>query len=184
MLWASQMSTLSAQPFHTPTSNFTFSPSQTRLNKPFHFSVGPCEIALFPHDLHFYSLVICKEDLIRSFLSTHKVSVTMGMQGAPLLRGTEARSIVARDNSCLYLWQANRLIKGGHVCFCARYLALSKHCHISTPQPSQTQHFLPSCVERGPGICWTCPTPPTPPRPQALAKLPVALKECVLNWEI
>lgn len=65
-----------------------------------------------------------------------------------VLRGTEACSIVARDNSCLYLWQANRLIKGSHVCFCARYLALSKHHHISTPQPSQTQHFLPYCGGR------------------------------------
>lgn len=65
-----------------------------------------------------------------------------------VLCGTEACPIVARDNSCLYLWQANRLIKGGHVCFCARYLALSKHCHISTPQPSQPQHFLPYCGGR------------------------------------
>lgn len=65
-----------------------------------------------------------------------------------MLRGTEACSIVARHNSCLYLWQANRLIKGSHVCFCARYLALSKHCHIYTPQPSQSQHFLPYCGAR------------------------------------
>lgn len=32
----------------------------------------------------FYSLFICKEDLISSLLSTHKVRVTMGTQSAPL----------------------------------------------------------------------------------------------------
>lgn len=62
-----------------------------------------------------------------------------------VLRATEACSIVVRDNSCLYLWQANRLIKSSHVCFRARYLALSKHRHISTQQPSRSQHFLPCC---------------------------------------
>lgn len=90
----------------------------------------------------FYSLFICKEDLI-SCKRPHEVSVTMAM-----LHGTEACSIVARDNSCLYLWQANGLIKDRHVCFCARYLALSKHCHIFTPQHSQSQHFLSYCGGR------------------------------------
>lgn len=62
--------------------------------------------------------------------------------------------IVLRDNSCLYLWQANRLIKGGHVCFL---------CLI--PSPEQTLPYLcsaalaastfPSPPRRGgPGTLW------------------------------
>lgn len=53
MLWVSQMSILSAQPFHAPTSNFTFSALKTRFNKPFRFTVRPYESAVWPHDLHF-----------------------------------------------------------------------------------------------------------------------------------
>lgn len=97
----------------------------------------------------FYSLFICKRDLISSLFEYTQGECYYGdAECLSVLRGTEACSIVARDNSCLYLWQANRLIKGGHVCFCARYLALSKHCHISTPQPLQSQHFLPYCGGR------------------------------------
>lgn len=97
----------------------------------------------------FYLLFICKEDLISSPLEYTQGERYYGdAECSAVLRGTGACSIVARDNSCLYLWQANRLIKGGHVCFCARYLALSKHSHISTPQPLQPQHFLPYCGGR------------------------------------
>ena len=48
-----------------------------------------------------------------------------------------------RASSCLYLWQANRLIKGGHVCFCARYLALSKHCLSSLCSPHSLNISFP-----------------------------------------
>lgn len=140
----SYISNLRAQPCHTPTSDFTL--TLLRHNKPFHFTVRPHENA---SRFTFYSPFICREDLISSLLSTHKVSISMGTQSAPL-RSVALRPVpfVARDNSCLYLWQANRLIKGSHVWFCAWYLALSKHGHISTPQPVLLQHFLPYCGGR------------------------------------
>lgn len=82
-----------------------------------------------------------------------------------------------RASSCLYLWQANRLIKGIHVCFCARYLALSKHCPISSLQPSQSQHFLSYCVRH-----WQFGTNHVSCK--FLAKQAMPFKECMVNWEM
>lgn len=146
MLWISLMSAISAQPFHTPTSNFTLSTLQTRLNKTIFF-ISQSDPMKVPYGLTIYIL-------LTSYLKgeLNKVSLKY-IQGEryygdawcfPVLGGTQAGSIVERDNSCLYIWQTNRLIKGVHVCFCAWYLALSKHCHISSAQPSQTQHLFSS----------------------------------------
>lgn len=52
-------------------------------------------------------------------------------QRSSVLRRAEACSIVPRDNSCLYLWQANRLIKGRPCLFL---------CPI--PSPEQTLPYL------------------------------------------
>lgn len=82
--WVSQMSLLGAQPFHTPTNNFTFSTLKTRFNKPFSFHRQTLWKRRMDSQFRFYSLFICKEDLISSLLSTHKVRVTMGTQSAPL----------------------------------------------------------------------------------------------------
>lgn len=84
MLWVSQMSLFGAQPFHTPTNNFTFSTLKTRFNKPFSFHRQTLWTRRMDSQFRFYSLFICKEDLISSLLSTHKVRVTMGTQSAPL----------------------------------------------------------------------------------------------------
>lgn len=78
------------------------------------------------------SLLSWKEDIISSLLSPHAVGVTMGTWE---LLCSGACFIVLRDNSCLYLWQANRLIKGGHVCFL---------CPI--PSPEQTLPYLRSAA--------------------------------------
>lgn len=104
-------------------------------------------------NLHMTHSYFHQEDLIISFLSTHG-GVTMG---------TEACSFVAGDNSCLYLWQANRLIKGSHVCFL---------CPI--PSPKQTLPYLycaALAVSTFPSLlcCWHADpairfvSPPSPP---------------------
>lgn len=120
-----------------------------RLNKPFHFTARPHERVPMAPQSTFYSLFICKEDLISSLLSTHKVSVTMGTVSARLCSVALRPVPLWQETTAVFtFWQANRLIKGSHVCFCARYLALSKHRHISTTQTLQSQHFLPYCGGR------------------------------------
>lgn len=106
-----------------PHASVTFS---TRFNKPAHF-MDPPDVCC-----RFCSLLSWKEDIISSLLSPHAVGVTMGTWE---LLCSGACFIVLRDNSCLYLWQANRLIKGGHVCFL---------CPI--PSPEQTLPYLRSAA--------------------------------------
>lgn len=100
------------------------------------------------YSLFFFFFLICKEDLISSLLNTHKVGVTMGTaQRSSVLRRAEACSIVPRDNSCLYLWQANRLIKGRPCLFL---------CPI--PSPEQTLPYLRSAALAAstfPSLLWS-----------------------------